>query len=596
MIPELTIARVRESVDLVELVRESVPTLKKSGRNFQARCPFHQERTPSFNVNPEMGVFKCFGCGVGGDVFKFVMLTESLSYPEAIRKLAQRAGIEIEEEKREVVSEEAKAREALYALLEEAARFYSRTLAESSEASVAREYMLKRGVTQETLSRFSIGFAPQNGHALRDAALRKGYPLELLVQAGLVRTKEDSGRTHDHFWNRIIFPIWDAQGRIVAFGGRAMGDAMPKYINSPETPVYSKSRHLYGLFQGMATLRKRRHVVVLEGYMDVAVCHQYGADFTVATLGTALTEDHLRLLRRYADRVTLLFDPDAAGAAATLRGGELLIASGFQVDVVTLPDELDPDEILVRDGRAALDRELENAVSFMDYFLARALHKQPALTPEAKLAVAREVLPLVQKLKDPILQDEHLGRLANALRVDKAVLGQQAKRLKPNRESSAKAAPAVAPVAREKEILDTEEEMLLLAILYPSEPIARLLAPVEWKSANCAAAWDVIKGDVSRGAVNVSERLGMLSDDEARWLTQLALRERNYPDPAGMLDRLLAGLQRQHEAVQLQMLKQDIDAMIEGRKPMDAQKVQFYNDLSKRLKGSRPATEAPLHG
>src|SRR6185312_3416848 len=221
-----------------------------------------------------------------------------------------------EEQRPESLSAEGRERQALYGLMEDAARFYHRYLMESPEAAPARQYLEKRGLTNESFLKFSLGFAPASGHALRDAALRKGFSPEILERAGLVRRKEESGRTYDHFWNRIIFPIWDAQGRLIAFGGRAMGEAMPKYINSPETPVYSKSRHLYGLFQALPTIRKRRHGVILEGYMDVVVCHQFGFDWTAATLGTALTEEHVRLLRRYCERVTLLFDPDAAGAQA----------------------------------------------------------------------------------------------------------------------------------------------------------------------------------------------------------------------------------------------------------------------------------------
>ena len=254
MIPDDIIARVRESVNLAELVRESrmFRVFVRRGRNYQARCPFHEERTPSFSVNAEMGLFKCFGCGVGGDAFKFLMLSENLSYPEAIRKLAARTGIAIEEKQSEAVSAEGKERQKLYELLEDAARFYHRYLMESPEAAEARSYLEKRGVSAASLTAFSMGYAPASGHALRDAAARKGWSLEILEKAGLLRRKEDSGRVYDHLWNRIIFPIWDVQGRIIAFGGRAMGDAMPKYINSPETPIYSKSRHLYGLFQGVA--------------------------------------------------------------------------------------------------------------------------------------------------------------------------------------------------------------------------------------------------------------------------------------------------------------------------------------------------------
>jgi DNA primase len=600
MIPEDTIARIRESANLADIVREHVPTLKKRGRNYTARCPFHQERTPSFAVNPEMGVFKCFGCGAGGDVFKFVMLTEGMTYPEAIRKIAARVGITIEEEKSEAVTAEAKEKQVLYGLLEDAARFYHRHLMESSEAEPARQYLAKRGLEATSLVNFAIGFAPASGSALRDAAARKGWSIDLLERAGLVR-KKDGGRVHDAFWNRIMFPIWDTQGRIVAFGGRAMGDAMPKYINSSETPVYSKSRHLYGLFQGLPTLRKERHAVILEGYMDVVTCHQFGLDRTAATLGTALTDDHVRTLRRYADRVTLLFDPDAAGAQASLRGGELLVADGFTVDVVTLPDGIDADEILVEKGRPVLEQYLADAVPYMDYFIAASQKRHPGLAPETKLAIAREVLPVIHKIKDPLLQDEYLGRLANALRVEKAVLGQQMKRMKLDRlDRAATPLAAVENKPAPSGLLSIEEEMILVLLRHPSEAAQEVLEGVDWADRRCGEVWRVARTKLTGGTLLIAEVLQALSEEVQEWLTPLVLQERQYAQPHVMLEELSAAWRRQKEAGAWQDLKQEIDSMIEGRIPLDAQKVQQYNDLSKRLKGSKPDAnilrEAPLHG
>ena len=257
MIPEDTIARVRESVDLVELIREQVPGLKRAGRNWRARCPFHQERTPSFNVNPEMGVYKCFGCGAGGDAYKFLMQTEGLTYPEAIHKLAQRVGIVIQEDQNAPSSAESREREQLYSVMDDAARFYHRMLLESAEAEDVRNYVAKRGLDRQSLERFLIGFAPSSGFALRDAAMKKGMDSKILEKAGLVRRKEGSSRTLDNFWGRLMFPIWDLQGRIIAFGGRALGEAMPKYINSPDTPLYEKKpsslRTLPGISAGAAS-------------------------------------------------------------------------------------------------------------------------------------------------------------------------------------------------------------------------------------------------------------------------------------------------------------------------------------------------------
>lgn len=591
MIPEETIARVRESVNLVELVRESVPGLKKRGRNYLARCPFHQERTPSFNVNPELGLFKCFGCGVGGDAFKFLMLSEGLSYPEAIRKAAGRVGIVVEEEEAgQGVSEEARQRQALYGLLEDAARFYRRQLMETAEAEPVRKYLAGRGVNAESLSKFNMGFAPASGHALRDAITRKGFDMETLERAGLLRRKEDSGRVYDHFWNRIVFPIWDAQGRIVAFGGRALGDAMPKYINSPETPVYSKSRHLYGLFQALPALRKRHHAVVLEGYMDVVVCQQYGFDYAVATLGTALTEEHVRLLRRYVDRVTLLFDPDAAGAAATLRGGELLIADGLRVDVVTLPDGLDPDELLLQGGAPRLETYLQNPVPFMDYYIAQTLGRHPGSSPDSKLAIAKDVLPLIRRMRDPLLQDEHLGRLADALRTQKTILVQQMKRMPAEGPVGKGLADSKASAAKSASFLSLEEEILLAAILYPSDEMRVLLDRFVWQDRRCRSAWAALRTQVAQGALHLSDAMSSLPEAEGEWLTRLALQTREYARPLDVLRELLDAWQRRQQAAQLKDLKAEIDRMIEGQMPVDSEKVRTYNDLSRTLKGSKSPT------
>ena len=601
MIPEETIARIREGANLVEIVREHVPTLKKRGRNYTACCPFHQERTPSFNVNPEMGVFKCFGCGTGGDAFKFLMLTEGLTYPEAIRKMASRVGITIQEEQSEAVTAEAKEKQVMYGLLEDAAKFFHRNLMEAAEAQEARAYLKKRGLTEETLAKFSIGFAPASGVAVRDAAARKGWSVEILEKAGLVRRKE-GGRVHDAFWNRIMFPIWDVQGRMVAFGGRAMGDAMPKYINSSETPVYSKSRHLYGLFQGLATLRKGRRVVILEGYMDVVTCHQFGLDYTAATLGTALTDDHVWMLRRYADQVTLLFDPDAAGANASLRGGELLVEDGFTVDVVTLPDGIDADEILVADGRTALEIYMSQSVPYMDYFIAAMQKKYPGQAPETKLAIAEDVLPVIHKIKDPLLQDEYLGRLANTLRVDKAILGQQMKRLKMSPEDRAAAAKKQAAPLKPavSSLLTIEEEMIRLAIQNPGEHAAKTLESVVWLDKRCAVVWEMARTKMAAGTLQIAEVLTGVPEEVQEWLTPLVLQERHYKRPDVMLEDLVTAWQRQKETLDWHDMKDAIDSMIEGRIPMDALKIQQYKDLSKRIKGSKPDVntlrEAPLHG
>ncbi len=303
-----TIDQIRLASDITEIVREYVPTMKKAGRNWKGLCPFHHEKTPSFMVSPEKGIFHCFGCHAGGDVYKFVMLIDGLSWVEAVKKLAQRAGITIKETREETIKRSEK--QKLYDILEQASLFYNRCLTELAEASAARNYLKERGITEETIEKFRIGFAPQ-GHLLA-AAEKKGTTFEQMSLAGLF-IKTERGKKFEYMGGRIVFPIFDTQGRIVAFGGRTLKDEQPKYLNTPETTIYSKSAHLYGLHQALPSLRTQKKAVILEGYMDVVVTHQGGVPFTVATLGTALTPQHTHLLNRYAENIVLLFDSDNAG-------------------------------------------------------------------------------------------------------------------------------------------------------------------------------------------------------------------------------------------------------------------------------------------
>jgi DNA primase len=347
LIPEETLESIRSRVDIVELVRDFVPQLQRAGRNFKARCPFHQERTPSFVVTPERQSFHCFGCGAGGDVFSFLMKMESLSFTEAAEKLAARAGVEIvrkEEPLGPADAEKLKIKE----LLETAAAFYHQTLLKSAVAEPARRYLASRKVSPETIAKFRLGYAPKSGDvAVR--AQRKGFSRELVVRAGLA--SERASGLRDYFFDRVLYPIQDAKGSCVGFGARALGEAMPKYLNSPESPVFSKGRVLYGLFQGLADVRKVRRIVLMEGYMDVMAAHQFGLTIACAPLGTALTLDQVALLKRYAGEAVVVFDADRAGQSAALRSAELLLASGLGVRIASVPEGKDPDEFL-QIGRA----------------------------------------------------------------------------------------------------------------------------------------------------------------------------------------------------------------------------------------------------
>lgn len=501
-IPEATVEAIRERVDIVELVREYVPNLRRAGtRAFKACCPFHQEKTPSFHVNVDRQIFHCFGCQKGGDAFKFLMELEHLSFPEAVAKLGDRVGIKVAPDEEQLGPREREAlkiREALAFARE----FYAKVLATAPEAGEARRYLDRRGVSPETRQAWGLGFAIGDGSSFMQAAGRKGFAPELLAKAGLAGSR-DGGRPRDFFRHRILYPITSTRGETLGFGARAMGDAMPKYLNSPETLVFSKSRVLYGLFEGLAEVRKARQVLLLEGYMDVLAAHQYGFKCACAPLGTAVTPEHAALIKRYADSAVFVFDPDNAGASAALRGAELLLEQGLSVRIATVPDGLDPDELLMRSDRPAFELVLAKAQDLPDFQTAGLLAKlKGPLGAEEKSKVAREVLQTIAKVPDEVLKSEWTRRLAEKLGTDHDALVAQSRRggEAAPRPRFAPAAPArLAPV----ELTPSDKQVLQAVLAEPSlaqdpervteedlacEPAKRILAALKRQGARGAAA------------------------------------------------------------------------------------------------------------
>lgn len=362
--------RIRQATDITGLVRNIVP-LKKSGSGQIGLCPFHKEKTPSFHVNSEKQIFKCFGCGVGGDVFSFVMKTDGVSFMEAVRLLAERAHIELPD--RDGQGPPPGEKERLYEVNAWAAETFHGWLLRDPAGKPALEYLKKRGLSEKTIREFKLGFSPESWDLLLKAASRKKYGGELLRKAGLTATNERSDRSYDRFRNRVIFPIRDAQDRVIGFGGRSLGNEEPKYLNSPETPLFSKGRVLYALDKARAGLREKRRAVVVEGYMDAVMAHQFGVTWTVAVLGTALSQEHVRVLRRHADEAVLLFDSDNAGQSSASRSVDAFAAEEVPVRVATLPGGLDPDEFLLRHGVEAFLRQLDQSPDGVTYKLERAL-------------------------------------------------------------------------------------------------------------------------------------------------------------------------------------------------------------------------------
>lgn len=416
--PEI-IDQVRMASDIVEVVSGYL-TLRKRGKNYFGLCPFHHEKTPSFSVNPEMQIFHCFGCGAGGNVFTFIMRMEGITFPESVRILARAAGINIPEEDESV--EQLQEKEALFYANKMAADFYLDNLLTNPEAEPARAYLEKRGLTQEIYQEFGLGYAPAKWDAVIRLAKSRSLNPEILVKAGLALEKEGGGM-YDRFRGRITFAIHNLSGQIVAFGARRIvDDNSPKYINSPETDIYQKRYILYGLYQSREHIRRANEVIIVEGYTDLISLSRSGVRNVVATSGTALTEEHSRLLRRYTSNATILYDSDSAGASAALRGGDILLQNGLEVKIATLPAGQDPDDFCRQSGADAIRELVARAVPIIDFKLQGLKDQGLLRTPSQKAAATRDLLASIARISDPIQRSFLVRDLAEKLHVEESAL------------------------------------------------------------------------------------------------------------------------------------------------------------------------------
>jgi DNA primase len=412
--------RVKQQADIVRVIGEYV-RLKKSGQNFSGLCPFHQEKTPSFSVSPVKQMYYCFGCGKGGDVFQFVMELEKSPFPEAVRTVAEKCGIAIPKPRERSPEErrENQQRTSLVDMHREASTFFSKHLLQSAEGKAALGYLEDRGLDRESISRFGIGFAPSGGDAL-SRALKQKFSEKDIEVSGLVG-RDQSGRFYDRFRRRIMFPISNEAGKVIAFGGRAMGDDMPKYMNSPETPIYSKSNTLYHLDRAKEALRHSDFAVLVEGYMDAIAVARAGIGNVVASCGTSLAEPQIKLLSRFTQRIVVNYDPDTAGQAATERSLSLLLEKEFDVRVLALPGGADPDRFIKEQGVEAYAKLLTNSPPYLDYLIGRA-RQMDRSTAQGKVAALNFLMPYVQRLPNRLLRSEWATRIASELRVDEPVL------------------------------------------------------------------------------------------------------------------------------------------------------------------------------
>ncbi|MGY5217240.1 DNA primase [Clostridium butyricum] len=366
-IREEVIERIRQDNDIVDIISENV-RLKKSGRNYVGLCPFHNDKSPSLSVSQDKQIYKCFSCGEAGNVITFVMKYKKLTFYEASKYLADKAGIPLELGNAKE-SQITKKKELLYKVNTEAARYYFYNL---QRTSFAKEYFLKRGIREEVIKRFGLGYAQDRWHDLIMYLKKKGFNENLLLEAGLILKSEKKGNTYDRFRNRVMFPVFDVRGKVIGFGGRVLDDSKPKYLNSPETVVFHKGTNLYGLNFATKNKLEQDYIIIVEGYMDLISLHQHGITNTVASLGTALTINQARLLKRYVNKVIISYDADVAGQTATLRGLEILRHAGLDVKVLKVPQGKDPDEFVRNNGKDAFLRLVDNALPLIEYRIKKA--------------------------------------------------------------------------------------------------------------------------------------------------------------------------------------------------------------------------------
>jgi DNA primase len=428
---------VKSQADIVRIISDYV-SLKKRGANYIARCPFHSEKTPSFNVHQSKGIYKCFGCGAGGSVYDFIMQIEGCSFPEAVRIVATKSGIPVPEfNAGEDQKKAARDRESVLKLNEWAAEFFAEHLHSTGLGERARAYIKDRGISEETSKRFRIGYAPDSWDALTNHLRKCGAATEEIEKSGLVVLKDD-GRFYDRFRGRVMFPIADSQERIIAFGGRVMDAGEPKYLNSPETAAYTKGRNLYGLGLAKNEIRRQGVAVLVEGYLDCIIPMQAGVENVVASLGTALTDGQVRLLRRYMERphVIVNFDPDAAGQSAAMRSIDLFLAEGFTVSVLTMPTKEDPDEFVRSHGAEAFKSLLGTSQPYIEFVIESATRAHDTTRPPGKVEAINAILPHLVRMPDKVARANYAEQIADRLRVDSRLIREELKRAATDKRQS----------------------------------------------------------------------------------------------------------------------------------------------------------------
>ncbi len=461
-IPENLIEEIRQRASIVEVLSEYVP-LKKVGGNYKGLCPFHPEKTPSFTVNPQKGIFHCFGCGVGGNVFSFLMKHKQYTFPEAVELLAKKTGVRLPPRGGKTTDTKAlEFQEKLYTLHKETAYHFHHYLMGSQEGQVAREYLKKRGLDENVIKGFLLGYAPPGWDRLRRKFSE--YSDEVLLAAGLVIQREKGGGYYDRFRHRLMIPICDDKGRVIAFGGRALGEEEPKYLNSPETLLFSKRNTLFGLHLSKEEIRREGYAILVEGYFDFITPFSRGIKNLVATLGTSLTAEHLRLLRPYTQKVYLVFDPDVAGVKAVQRTLDLFLSSDIRASVVSLPGGRDPDVAVRELGVEGFRDCLKGAKPLVDFVIDQIVVRWDITILDNQIACVNEILPILSKISHEVERTEYLKLAASKIQISDQALLEELKKISFSR-------PETPKITSKKRKAPSREEYLVVALLWKPDLI-----------------------------------------------------------------------------------------------------------------------------
>jgi DNA primase len=536
-----TLEQIRAASDIVDVVGSYVP-LKRAGANFVALCPFHKEKTPSFNVNPHLQIFHCFGCHKGGDVFAFVKEYEGLDFPEAVRRLAERARIPLQFEQSQGEQQARHIKDKLLQIHEQITQRWQSALANDAAGQIARDYLARRGVPQDAIGLFRLGYAPDLWDDTVNWARSKEYEPALVEKAGLILRKEASGSYYDRFRGRLMFPICDEQGRVVAFSGRILSgdEKTAKYVNSPETPIFTKSKVFYGLDKAKRSLLDAGSAVVCEGQLDLIACYMAGVQNVVAPQGTAFTSDHARILKRYVEEVVLCFDSDEAGQNAAVRSLDSLLASGFSVRVAVVPAPHDPDSFIKGSGSAAFKQLLETAEGFFDYYLSRLCSLNPVTTDKGRLAVLQGMAEAVQKTGNAVLTDKYAQKTALRLGVTPDAVRAEFRKM-PKAKAALSEPAEDAEVASEEAQPPPSQEFWLIKLLLLHEDL------VDWGARHLDPNWlqhPLTKQIVSQRFqahqkqvwINVAAFLDECESPELQALiTSAVAEERQLPNPVQQL-------------------------------------------------------------